>query len=165
MEALYSEYKKSKHTVLMRRKAEVKKEESETLTQDRKFSFSLPDLVAGYIYRYQFLDLFSSIFRYTTDDLTNGSDNGLLTRTLLGTLDPDDLETLRIIDLHLEEAHTDSHPELVERAFRDLLRSLHTSLLSLEKTKKLADIDPSSPEYLQIYSELLKKEKELGLRK
>lgn len=130
-----------------------------------KFSPSVSDLIAGYVYRYQFLDLFSSEFRYTVSDLTNGGDNGLLTRTLLGTLDPDDLETLRIIDLHLEEAHTDSHPELVERAFRDLLRSLHMSLFAEEKEKKLSNIDSSSPEYLEIYSQLLQKEKAMGLRR
>ena len=88
----------------------------------KKYAPSLSDLIAGYIYRYQFLDLFSTSFLYTIGDLTNGTDTALLSRTLLSTLESDDIEMLRIIDLHLESDHIDANPELIERAFRDLLR-------------------------------------------
>ena len=88
----------------------------------KKYSPSLADTIAGYIYRYQFLDLFSNNFLYTVGDLTNETDTALLSRMLLSTLESDDIEMLRIIDLHLESDHADANPELIERAFRDLLR-------------------------------------------
>lgn len=166
MDALYSEYRKTR--IGMSRKLKWEPQANKDVWNDTlpsKFSPSVADTIAGYIYRYQFLDLFSHEFLYTTSDLTNGEDTGLLNRTLLGTLDPDDLEILRIIDLHLEEEHTDTHPDLVERAFRDLLRSLHASLFAREKEQKLSSIDTNTPEYMQIYTELLTKEKKMWLRR
>ena len=67
---------------------------------------------------------------YTVADLTNESGTTLLSRTLLSTLEADDIEMLRIIDLHLESDHIDANPELIERSFRDLLRGLHIALLT-----------------------------------
>jgi hypothetical protein len=128
MEALYGEYKKVKIDIHRKSKIDTKKEVSETednndmSSSHKKYAPSLSDTIAGYIYRYQFLDLFSSNFLYTVGDLTNGTDTALLSRTLLSTLESDDIEMLRIIDLHLESDHIDANPELIERAFRDLLR-------------------------------------------
>ena len=65
---------------------------------------------------------YTHLFLYTVGDLTNETDTALLSRMLLSTLESDDIEMLRIIDLHLESDHTDANPELIERAFRDLLR-------------------------------------------
>ncbi len=171
MDALYGEYKKIKIDISRKNKIESKKELSkdkdseEIVSAQKKYAPSLADTIAGYIYRYQFLDLFSSNFLYTVGDLTNGTDTALLSRTLLSTLESDDIEMLRIIDLHLESDHIDANPELIERAFRDLLRWLHSFLFSLEKQKQLEHIDPNSPEYLRIHTELSQKEKKLGLRR
>ncbi len=166
MEALYIEYKKIRQEVSKKQRIEVKKEnESTDSTTLKKYAPSLADTIAGYIYRYQFLDLFSDNFLYTVGDLTNETDTALLSRTLLATLESDDIEMLRIIDLHLESDHIDANPELIERGFRDLLRWLHSQLFSLEKQKKLEHIDPNSSEYLQIYTTLSQKEKQLGLRR
>ncbi len=171
MDALYSEYKKIKIDIYRKNKNDLKKEISEnkdtkesSLTK-KKYDPSLADTIAGYIYRYQFLDLFSSNFLYTIGDLTNGTNTALLSRTLLSTLESDDIEMLRIIDLHLESDHIDTNPELIERAFRDLLRWLHSFLFLSEKQKKLEYIDPNSSEYLRIHTELSQKEKKLGLRR
>lgn len=101
---------------------DIESTESNDIHQIKKYAPSLADTIAGYIYRYQFLDLFSNNFLYTVGDLTNRTDTALLSRTLLSTLESDDIEMLRIIDLHLESDHADSNPELIERAFRDLLR-------------------------------------------
>jgi hypothetical protein len=128
MEALYGEYKKIKIDIHRKNKIDSKKEVSviedvkDISLSQKKYAPSLADTIAGYIYRYQFLDLFSSNFLYTVGDLTNGTDTALLSRTLLSTLESDDIEMLRIIDLHLESDHIDANPELIERAFRDLLR-------------------------------------------
>lgn len=133
MDALYSEYKKIKREVLQKqRSGERDKQRADdtengeqnegTGAKNKKYSPSLADTIAGYIYRYQFLDLFSSNFLYTVGDLTSQVDTALLSRTLLSTLGSDDIEMLRIIDLHLESDHIDANPELIERAFRDLLR-------------------------------------------
>ncbi len=129
MEALYAEYKKVRLEITRKSRAEekVKNQETDPLNiensaESKKYAPSLADTIAAYIYRYQFLDLFSNNFLYTVGDLTNETDTALLSRTLLSTLDSDDIEMLRIIDLHLESDHIDANPELIERAFRDLLR-------------------------------------------
>ena len=176
MDALYSEYKKIKREVLQKQRAgEREKQRADdtengeqnegTGAKNKKYSPSLADTIAGYIYRYQFLDLFSSNFLYTVGDLTSQVDTALLSRTLLSTLGSDDIEMLRIIDLHLESDHIDANPELIERAFRDLLRWLHQVLFAIEKQRQLAGIDPNSSEYLQIHTTLSQREKELGLRR
>ena len=176
MEALYTEYKKTKVEVYRKQKEENKKknheESKENIEQNdasqsksKKYSPSLADTIAGYIYRYQFLDLFSANFLYTVGDLTNGTDTALLSRTLFSTLGSDDIELLRIIDLHLESDHIDANPELIERAFRDLLRWLHMQLFGYEKQLRLANIDPNSAQYLELHTELSQKEKRLGLRR
>lgn len=170
MDALYSEYRKIKSDIQRKKTVENKFETQKEWEKDvesswKKYAPSLADMIAGYIYRYQFLDLFSANFLYTVDDLTNGTDTALLSRTLLSTLESDDIEMLRIIDLHLESDHINANPELIERAFRDLLRWLHSFLFSSEKQKRLEGIDPNSSMYLQIYSELSQKEKILWLRR
>ena len=165
-EILYLEYKRMKQELSNKQRSEAKKQAWDTEWEKlSKYSPSLADTIAGYIYRYQFLDLFSNIFLYTIDDLTNGTDTALLSKILLSKLDNDDIEMLRILDLHLESDHTDANPELIERAFRDLLRWLHAYLFSIEKQSRLTNIDPNSSEYLQIYTELSQKEKKLGLRR
>jgi hypothetical protein len=80
--------------------------------------------------------------------------------TLSNHLDDDDREILRVLDLHLEENHTHANIELIERSFRDLLRNLNKLLLEQEKKNKLENISPESPEYLLVYAEILKKEKQ-----
>ena len=166
MNALYGEYKKIKTEVQKNQRVMLKKEQEETSQNTpKKYEPSLGDLIAGYIYRYQFLDLFSNNFLYTVGDLTNETDTALLSKTLLSTLESDDIEMLRIIDLHLESDHINANPELIERAFRDLLRWLHSQLFVQEKQKRLEWIDPNSSSYLQIYTELSQKEKKLWLRR
>lgn len=166
IQILYEEYRKKKQEYIKNKRIETKKEENENISDTpKKYSPSLADTIAGYIYRYQFLDLFSNNFLYTVGDLTNETDTALLSRMLLSTLESDDIEMLRIIDLHLESDHTDANPELIERAFRDLLRWLHSMLFNREKQKRLTSIDPHSSEYIKIHTELSQKEKILGLRR
>lgn len=176
MDALYGEYKKIKMHV-QRKKSEQSStqkkwsfpsgtqewwEQSEK-DQDQRSNFpTIPDFIAGYIYRYNFSHLFFWDFPYNLTDLEHISDAGLLIRTLKDdALDPLDTETLHILDLRLEEQHTFSNPELIERAFRDLLRVLARELFSQEKERILASVDPESDEYLRLYQALTQKEKTL----
>ncbi len=175
MDILYSEYKKIKREVTQKQREgerdKKRAEEKENIDENgilqmksNIYSPSLSDLMAGYIYRYQFLDLFSANFVYTVADLTRESGTTLLSRTLLSTLESDDIEMLRIIDLHLESDHIDANPDLIERSFRDLLRGLHIWLLNQEKNQKLKDLDPNSNEAYILRSEFAKKEKQLWLK-
>lgn len=163
MEALYSEYKKCKRTTLNRNR-KPQNTEDDSFPQS-PISFSLSQMIAGYIYRYQFLNLFSSKFQYTVSDLRYGTDNGLLIRILSDTLDPEDNEILRIIDLHIEEEHIDANSDLIERAFWDLLRRLHVELFQQEKERRLSQISPHDVWYNALYQELLEKEIKMWLRK
>jgi hypothetical protein len=121
MSALYAEFKKIQSDVRKKERSN-KNEESDVPDDIKKYNPSLADIISGYIYRYQFLDLFSNNFLYTVGDLTNETDTALLSKTLLSKLESEDIEMLRIIDLHLESDHINANPELIERAFRDLLR-------------------------------------------
>lgn len=169
MEALYTEYKKVRMSVNRDWKFRAQKLKSEAEnTSDlpypvNTFSPSLSDLIAGYVYRYNFLDLFFREFQYTESDLTSLEDTLLLTRLLAGNLDPADIEALDIIDLHLEEDHAHANPELIQRAFRDIIRNFHARLLEKEKMQLLEGIDPQSSEYLRVYTEISNKAKSLGL--
>jgi DNA primase len=136
MDILYSEYKKTKREVTQKQREgerdKKKAEEKENLDKDgeaqiksQKYAPSLADQIAGYIYRYQFLDLFSANFVYTVADLMPVADTALLSRILSSALDSSDIEMLRIIDLHLESDHIDANSDLIERSFRDLIRGLH----------------------------------------
>jgi DNA primase len=166
-DVLYTEYKSIQRAVRQKERDEVRKSNiPSTLSPvTLVYSPSLTDQIAGYIYRYQFLDLFSTDFLYTIPDLTSVSHASLLSKILLGTLEPEDTERLRIIDLHLESEHMDFTPEKVETTFRALLRKLHIVLFATEKQKLLEWIDPNSREYLQIHTELSQKEKSMGLRR
>ena len=171
MDALYTEYKKIRLTVA-RKKIEEESgdkkragstsswpESSNQLANPPSTQPTIPDLIAGYIYRYDFLDLFFREFRYTISDLEDIEGAALLGRTTAQDTDSDDSEALRILDLRLEEQHQSANPELIQRAFRDLLRILHLTLLKVEKEELLASIDPNSSEYLRIYSDIVMKEK------
>jgi DNA primase len=142
-DVLYAEYKTIQREVKQKERDEVKKSNiAATLAPTSSassisYSPSLSDQIAGYIYRYQFLDLFSTDFLYTVPDLTSVSHASLLSKILLGTLESEDTERLRIIDLHLESEHMDFTPEKVETTFRALLRKLHMVLFATEKQKLL----------------------------
>lgn len=168
MDALYTEYKKIRMSVQRKKRDEVNwnkktgflppqewQEHSNTPTLQP----TIPDLLAGYIFRYGFLDLFFQEFRYTGGDLEHIEGARLLSRLTSQTLDSDDTEALQILDLRLSEEHALANPELIQRAFRDMLRILHTELLAREKQTLLSWIDPNSSEYLKLYSELIQKEK------
>jgi hypothetical protein len=170
MEALYTEYKKIRVTVARKKREEEsgeKKKSGFSSAQDQSAdsaivssnSPTISDLMAGYIYRYDFLDLFFREFRYTISDLDHIAGAALLGRLTSQNLDSDDSEALRILDLRLEEQHQSANPELIQRAFRDLLRILHLELLKVEKEKLLLSVDPNSAEYLRIYSDIVMKEK------
>lgn len=53
---------------------------------------------------------------------------------------------------------------MIVRQFGDLLRALHAELLEQEKKEKLSGISSDSPEFLQIYTELVRKSQTLGIQ-
>lgn len=165
MDALYAEYKKIRMSVQRKKREEAHPEKKTTPQEWWEQSNptsnypTFSDLIAGYIFRYDFLDLFFREFRYNIGDLEHIEGAGLLSRLTSQNTDSSDNEALRILDLRLEEEHAFANPELIQRAFRDLLRILHIELLVREKNTLLSWIDPNSSEYLKLYSELIQKEK------
>lgn len=160
MESLYLEYNKVRKSTMLRTRSSQDEKKEVSITP---YTPSLPDIIAGYIFRYNFLDLFFREFRYTEADLTSLPDASLLTRLLASNLDSADTEILNIIDLHLEEDHVHANPELIQRAFRDIIRNLHARLLENEKEYILCTVDIHSPEYLEVYTKLSQKAKALGI--
>jgi DNA primase catalytic core len=172
MDALYSEYKKIRISVQRKKREEANwerkygflptqewQEQRNSPTLQHSNTPTLPNLIAGYIFRYDFLDLFFREFRYTVGDLEYLEGARLLSRLTSRDTDSQDNEALRILDLRLEEEHALANPELIGRAFRDLLGILHLELLAREKQILLSWIDPNSSEYLRLYTELIQKEK------
>ena len=129
-----------------------------------EFAPTIGDLIAAYIYRYQFLDLFFREFRYTHSDLTEIEGMVLLEKMINSNLGEPDREYLHILDLSLEETHTDSTKDFIEKSFRDFVKRLHTLLFEKERERKLSGINSEDPQYLVIQSELIQKAKLIGLK-
>lgn len=167
-ESLYAEYRKMKTKVLHgtydKRYTHTSSSDSNSPESTTTFSPSLGDLIAAYIYRYQFLDLFFREFRYTHSDLTETEGMVLLERMISSNLGESEREYLHILDLSLEEKHADSTAEFIEKSFRDFIKKLHSILFEKEREKKLGLINSEDPQFLLIQSELIQKAKSLGLK-
>jgi hypothetical protein len=128
------------------------------------FSPTIGDLIAAYIYRYQFLDLFFREFRYTHSDLTEIEGMVLLEKMINSNLGESEREYLHILDLSLEETHADSTKDFIEKSFRDFVKRLHTLLFEKERERRLSGINSEDPQFLVIQSELIQKAKLIGLK-
>lgn len=121
-------------------------------------------MIAGYIYRYQYLDLFFHEFRYTHHDLTVIKDTALLIRLLSNSLEEQDREYLRVLDLFLEENEDQKSKEHIERSFFDFIKNLHRELFQKESEVLLKNVAPEDPKYLAVHTQLIQKAKQLGLK-
>lgn len=120
--------------------------------------------IAWYIRSYHLSDLFSREFRYTLDDLTEVRDFDILTRVLREeSLDDMTRERVSQIELYLEDTYADSTQEKREDAFRWWIKQLHTFLFLREKDRRFRETPPEHPEFLSVYTSLLRRLKELGL--
>jgi DNA primase len=171
MESLYAEYKKLKMKISHESKnvgmiQDYKNNNTENQESVWPLSFapSLSDIIAWYIYRYQFLDLFFREFRYTHDDLTRIEGVALLIRLLTDSLQEEDQQYLKVLDLNLEERDERSTKEHIERSFIDFVKKLHALLLEKERESRLINISPNDSEYLSIHTELIQKAKNLWLK-
>ena len=135
-EAILVEYKKWAFARTTRSRYSLKTEEETPLHAD---TFTVAELLAGYIYRYELFDLFFREFRYTLEDLPKEGNFSLLSVVISrGSLDPDDEERLKIISLSLEATHPDEDTLQIQKAFADLLKNLHKDLLIAEKNNAIA---------------------------
>jgi DNA primase len=165
-ESLYTEYRKIKTKVFHGQydnKRNFKNEWTEEIVQNT-FSPTIGDLIAAYIYRYQFLDLFFREFRYTHSDLTEIEGMVLLEKMINSNLGESEREYLHILDLSLEETHADSTKDFIEKSFRDFVKRLHTLLFEKERERRLSGINSEDPQFLVIQSELIQKAKLIGLK-
>ena len=136
-DAIMSEYRQALKHQKYGPQVRSKKEESETWEKSERFTSS--ELLAGYIFRYELLDLFFREFRYTTDDLSREGNFSLLFSVISGrSLDPEDEERLKIIALFLEPSHPEEDTEQIYKACTDLLKILHTDLLIAERDRAIA---------------------------
>jgi DNA primase catalytic core len=137
-DAILAEYKKWSFARSTRSRY-VPKEEKEEITPDY---FTPSELLAGYISSYDFFDLFSADFRYTSEDLSGEGNFSLLSHVIArDTLDPDDEERLKIITLHLEWENPNRDRTIAQKAFSDCLRSVHKDLIIDERDRMKNDPD------------------------
>jgi DNA primase len=126
----------------------------------KKDTFTPSELLAGYIYLYDLLDLFFREFRYTQDDLSREGNFSLLFSVISGnSLDPDDEERLKIISLSLESTHPDEDTAQIQKSCTDLLKNIHTELLIAEKNQALASGKP----LLEVQQVFIQKAISLGI--
>ena len=156
-DAILAEYKKWAFARTTRARYTTKVEEDAAPKAD---IFTVAELLAGYIYRYELLDLFFREFRYTKDDFPLEGGFSLLS-TLIGRtlLDPDDEERLKIISLSLESTHPDEDMIQIQKVFSDLLKNLHKELLIAEKNRAIA----LGQDILSLQQSLIQKALTLGI--
>lgn len=134
-DAIFAEYKKWSFARDTRSRYTAKEKEAEDISWD---FFAPSELLAAYIWSYDFLDLFFREFRYTQDDLSREGNFSLLSAVISGTVrDPDDQERLKIISLSLESTHPDEDKAQMKKVCTDLLKNIHIELLIAEKNRAL----------------------------
>lgn len=128
------------------------------------FRPTIADQIAAYIDKFSLLDLFFANFRYTIDELSQLPWTGLLLRILQwNSLEDDEQELLRTLDLYIDETQHEQHPDVIHRHFLDLVKNLHVHLLEQEKIAIFSGIDPASSAYLEAYTGLIQKAHTLGI--
>lgn len=133
-EAIMTEYKKWTFARSTRSQYKIQ-EEKVTFSKE---SFTLEELLAGYIYRYSLFDLFSREFQYTWADFPHEGNFSLLSHVIRQEpLEPDDAERLKILALHLESTHPDEDMIQIHKVFSDLLKRLYSDLLVSEKKRAI----------------------------
>ena len=156
-DAIFAEYKKWSFARDTRSRYTVKEKEGENVSGE---VFSPSELLAGYIWSYDFLDLFFREFRYTQEDLSREGNFSLLSAVISGILrDPEDEERLKIISLSLESTHPDEDRVQMQKVCTDLLKNLHIELLIAEKNRAL--ILSESP--LSVQQSFIQKALSLGI--
>lgn len=161
MDILYTEYKKIKNS--FNKVSNIKKYEKSEKSVS-VFQPNVYDLVAGYIYKYDFFDLFFRDFWYTVDDLLSWVGTTLLTSVLQKSIDSDAEESLRIIALYLEQSHESATNENIQKSFTHHVKHISKLLLDSERETILSTVSQDSPEYLSLLASILAKEKKLWLR-
>ena len=134
-EAIFTEYKKWSYARDTRSRYRMTEQK-----EDVKWDVFTPsELLAGYIFSYHLLDLFSWEFRYTLEDFPLEGDFSLLSAVISArSLDPDDQERLQVISLSLESTHPDEDTASIQKAFMQLIKKIHWELLLLEYQKEIA---------------------------
>ncbi len=129
IDVLYSTYRR------LRLPAHSQKMEDETSS----FTPSILDLLAVYLWKYNFFDLFFEKFAYTIEDLSSIEGAWLLVRVLSEKLLDDDTETLNTIILYLEEANPSSSQDIQKKNMMDILNRIHGLLLAKEYKNRSAN--------------------------
>lgn len=138
-EAIMTEYKKAAQYHRTRTPRPKMSEETETV---KKEDFTSPELLAGYISRYDLLDLFFREFRYTLEDFPKEGGFSLLFSVVSWQkLDTEDEEKLKIIDLSLESWHLDDATAATQACIQ-LIKKLHETLILSLYQKELASGKP-----------------------
>lgn len=153
------------YDTLVTKKRQLQAKKSENSEKITPFSPHIFHLLAGYIHKFSLFDLFFQKFVYTIEDIQSLPDAWLLYRIVSkNTLDESDAEEIGVIEVYIDEKFPDKHPDIVSRQFFDLLRGLHSELLERERQNLLQKISPESPEYLQTYTYLVNKARQLGVQ-
>lgn len=110
------------------------------------------------------MDLFFEKFAYTIQDIEKISGSAILQNIVRNTpLSDEQQEMLATIEVYIDETIPDKHADIISRHFLDLIRQLHIALLEVEKNTLLSEISVDSPEYLQAYTELIRKAQKLSI--
>ncbi len=163
-DAIYAEYKK--RLQWQRYQSESRNGASQKWEWEEVWnvSFTPAELIAGYIEKYNFLDLFFQEFRYTREELSWEGNFSLLSSIISWQAqDIEDEERLKVISLSLENQHPDEDKNQIQKAFSDYIKKLHTELLIRERNLALSHIEPGTSTSLETQQLFVQKAISLGL--
>ncbi len=163
-DAIYAEYKKTLQSGRTSKYSERNTREKWEISETWNVSFTPAEFLAGYIIKYDFLDLFFQEFRYTQGDFPQEGSFSLLFSVISRQVrDPEDQERLKILALSLESQHPDEDQNQIRKAFSDYIKKLHTELLIRERDLALSLAEPGTPSSLETQQSFVQKAISLGL--
>lgn len=163
-DAIYAEYKKRLQRWISHSEDWNRFSKKWETEEKWNVSFTPAELIAGYIEKYHFLDLFFQEFRYTREELSWEGNFSLLFSIISWQVqDTEDEERLKVIALSLENQHPDEDKNQIKKAFSDYIKKLHTELLIRERNLALSRIEPGTSASLETQQSFVQKAISLGL--
>lgn len=144
--------------------------EKRVIEESKKWTgFEISELIAGYIHTYWLFDLFLEKFQYTLEDGMQ-IPSFFVVKNLIELRDTFwqdstvDQDRFAAIELFIEEENSTLSKDMVMAKFLDLVSYINKVCFEQEKKATLANLDPSSTEYLIQYRMLQEKGQKIGVK-
>lgn len=154
LETLYAEYRGSRTEHRNEPKIEKKR-------------FDIGEILSAYLTLYDFYDLFSNNFPYTSEHCREIPSFSVLERILQSkdiTAAGIDVDRHMAVEFLVESENETLPPAAIEKKFLELISGVAKTAFEKEKTELSEKFDPGSQEYLSAYQALIEKGKRMGIK-